>query len=86
MFRSTLPLLGACLLALSSCGSSTETKTTTDATGPSADSTPAMAAAPAGADSSATDMAPMAGKADPNGPTAPHSTDAEFMRSAAHSG
>jgi len=86
MFRSTLPLLGACLLALSSCGSSTETKNTTDATGTSAESTPAMAAAPAGADNSATAMTPtVAGKADPNGPTAPHGTDAEFMMSAAHS-
>lgn len=84
MFRSTLPLLGACLLALSSCSSSTGT--TAGATGTSADSTPAMAAAPAGADNSATAMTPtVAGKADPNGPTAPHGTDAEFMMSAAHS-
>jgi putative membrane protein len=85
MFRSTLPLLGACLLALSSCSSNTETKTTTDATGAATDSTATMAAVPAGADSSATAMAPMVGKADPNGPTAPHATDAEFMKSAAHS-
>lgn len=85
MFRSTLPLLGACLIALSSCSSSTDTTTgNTNATGSSADSTSAMAGAPA-ADSSASAMAPMAGKADPNGPTAPHADDKEFMMSAAHS-
>ncbi|MDJ0366218.1 DUF4142 domain-containing protein [Hymenobacter sp. H14-R3] len=84
MFRSTLPLLGACLLALSSCGSSTDTASTTTTPGAAADSPTAPMGAPA-ADSSATAMAPMAGKADPNGPTAPHADDKEFMMSAAHS-
>lgn len=85
MLRSTLPLLGTCLLALSSCGSSTDTTTAnTTATASSADSTAAMTGAPA-ADSSASAMGPMAGKADPKGPTAPHADDKEFMMSAAHS-
>ena len=88
MLRSTLPLLGACLLALSSCGSNSETTTasTTTAAGPATDSAAAMSGDPAGAADSMGAASPaMAGKADPNGPTAPHATDAEFMKTAAHS-
>lgn len=87
MLRSTLPALAACLLALSSCSSSTDTatSTTTGTSTASGDSSATAATTPAATDSSAT-AAPMStGKADPNGPTAPHANDAEFMMSAAHS-
>ncbi|QKG54171.1 DUF4142 domain-containing protein [Hymenobacter sp. BRD67] len=89
MLRSTLPLLGACLLALSSCGSNTDSSTTTTTTAASTDS--ASTAKSTSADTSKMAMSSSAGatattaKADPNGPTAPHATDAEFMMSAAHS-
>ncbi|WP_151086746.1 DUF4142 domain-containing protein [Hymenobacter baengnokdamensis] len=89
MLRSTLPLLGACLLALSSCGSNTDTSTTTTTTAASPDSASTAKATSADtskmAMSSPAGAAATAGKADPNGPTAPHATDAEFMMSAAHS-
>ncbi|MDU0370712.1 DUF4142 domain-containing protein [Hymenobacter endophyticus] len=68
------------LLGLGACGSTTtDTATTTTdgatADGAATDSAGAMAAMPAG-DSAMSDA---------NGPTAPHSTDPEFMQSAAHS-
>lgn len=89
MLRSTLPALAACLLALSSCSSSTDTatSTTTGTSTTTADSSATAATTtPAATDSSAMAGAPMStGKADPNGPTAPHADDAEFMKSAAHS-
>jgi putative membrane protein len=89
MLRSTLPALAACLLALSSCSSSTDTAstTTTGTSSASGDSSAtATAATPSATDSSSMAAAPMStGKADPNGPTAPHADDAEFMKSAAHS-
>jgi len=89
MLRSTLPLLGACLLALSSCSNtSTDSANNTAATDASATAdSSSMGAAPAAAgDSTSMAAAPgSTGKADPNGPTAPHATDAEFMMSAAHS-
>ena len=81
MRRSTLPLLGACLLMLAACSNAT-TDTTTTAAGTPTDSA-AVAKAPA-MDSTNKSMAPVA-KADPTGPTAPHADDAEFMKSAAHS-
>jgi putative membrane protein len=86
MLRSTLPALAACLLALSSCSSSTDTaSSTTTGTSSATDSSATAATTPA-TDSSATAAAPMStGKADPNGPTAPHANDTEFMMSAAHS-
>jgi putative membrane protein len=96
MLRATLPALAACLLALSSCSSSTDTAGTTTtgtstATG-DASATTAATSAPAATDSSAAASSATAaaapqstGKADPNGPTAPHANDAEFMKSAAHS-
>ena len=89
MLRSTLPALAACLLALSSCSSSTDTasSTTTGTSSATGDSSATAATTtPAATDSSAMAGAPMStGKADPNGPTAPHADDAEFMKSAAHS-
>ena len=87
MLRSTLPALAACLLALSSCSSSTDTaSSTTTGTSTATGDSSATAATPAATDSSAMAAAPMStGKADPNGPTAPHADDAEFMKSAAHS-
>jgi putative membrane protein len=93
MLRASLPLLAACLLSLSSCSSSSDTSTTTadnaSSTSTSATDSSASAATttPAAGDSSAMAMqAPGGtGKADPNGPTAPHANDAEFMMTAAHS-
>lgn len=87
MLRSTLPALAACLLALSSCSSSTDTASTTTGTSTaSGDSSATASATPPATDSSAMAAAPQStGKADPNGPTAPHADDAEFMKSAAHS-
>lgn len=92
MLRTSLPLFAACLLALSSCSSSSDTgATTTDnAAGTSTAATDASAATatPAASDSSSA-MAAQApggtGKADPNGPTGPHANDNEFMMTAAHS-
>ena len=87
MLRSSLPLLAACLFALTSCGSNTDTSTTTSTTGKPATDSAATASAPAMSDSSKMAAAAPAGtgKADPNGPTAPHADDKQFMQSAAHS-
>lgn len=87
MLRASLPLLAACLLTLSSCGSNTDTTTTNSTTTPSATDSMATAAAPAMGDSSKMAMQAPAGtgKADPNGPTGPHADDKEFMMTAAHS-
>jgi putative membrane protein len=85
MKRPFLPLFAAALLALASCGNSTENKGGMAANGSATDST--TTAAPA--DATATAMPDTAGSnmatGDPNGPTAPHATDKEFMESAAHS-
>jgi putative membrane protein len=78
-----LPLSAAVLVSLASCGDNTHDTATADNTG--ADST---MTAPAG-DHAGMDMADSTeaatGMGDPNGPTAPHATDEEFMKSAAHS-
>ena len=92
MLRTSLPLFAACLLALSSCSSNSDTSATTadNAAGTSTATTDASAATttPAAGDSSSA-MAAQApggtGKADPNGPTGPHANDNEFMMTAAHS-
>ena len=93
MLRASLPLFAACLLALSSCSSSSDTSATTtdNAAGTSTaatDSSASAATTPAAGDSSSA-MAAQApggtGKADPNGPTGPHANDNEFMMTAAHS-
>ncbi|MGI4832184.1 MAG: DUF4142 domain-containing protein [Janthinobacterium lividum] len=88
-----LPLASASLLLFTACGSSNNADT-----GSAASTTPASNTASTAAmgDSAAGKMAsPMAtdssksmsgtASADPNGPTAPHANDAEFMQSAAHS-
>lgn len=86
MLRSSLPLLAASLLALSSCNSSTTTDANTaSTTGAATTDSAATAAAPAAGDNGAMAAQGGAGKADPNGPTAPHADDKEFMLSAAHS-
>ncbi|MDO7874503.1 DUF4142 domain-containing protein [Hymenobacter sp. ASUV-10] len=84
MKRFLLPLSAAVLVSLASCGDNTRDTTTADNT--AADTT---MTAPAG-DHTGMDMADSTGAAatgmgDPNGPTAPHATDEEFMKSAAHS-
>jgi len=92
MNRLTLSLFAASLLALGAC-STTDTKTgdtSTSATGstaPKASATDSASMAggtnAAGTGAMASADAPAA--PDPNGPTAPHADDAEFMKSAAHS-
>ena len=85
-----LPLLGASLLALNACsnagteGNGNDTAAKMGTTTDSATTTmPADAANPANQPAAA-GSAQTTG-ADPNGPTAPHANDAEFMMSAAHS-
>jgi putative membrane protein len=94
MKRLVLPVLAAGLLALNACSSTDKSTTETSSTGTSTATTDASAGAPASVDtantatttaSASTSGAMAGGMADPNGPTAPHSTDAEFMMSAAHS-
>ena len=84
MKRSLLPLLATGLLSLSACGDNKSTTTETTA------ATTAPAAGAAAPDAGMADSAKaMGGDAmamgDPNGPTAPHKDDKEFMMSAAHS-
>jgi putative membrane protein len=84
-----LPLLGASFLALSACGTKTEgdgnnTASKSGAMGDTATTTmPAGAADPDTQPAAAGSAATNGG--DPNGPTAPHADDKEFMMSAAHS-
>jgi putative membrane protein len=95
MKRLVLPVLAAGLLALNACSSADKSTADTSSTGTSSTTTAdASAGAPATVDSAntATTTASAASTtsgsgamADPNGPTAPHATDAEFMQSAAHS-
>lgn len=87
MKRAFLPLLTASLLTLASCGTATDTNTASKSgmtTDSATTTTPAMAANPDNQPADA-GSAPTMGKADPNGPTAPHANDAEFMMTAAHS-
>lgn len=87
------PLVGASLLLATACGSNNSTTSTTAEKGGNMattnDSTASMVA-----DSSKMSRSGMAADsgmaggsamADPNGPTAPHANDAQFMQSAAHS-
>ena len=91
MKRLTLPLLAAGLLALNACNSETKTSDTSTTGSPTPESTAtdsASMAAPkdtAKMGAAAPGGAAMQGAPDPNGPTAPHADDAEFMMSAAHS-
>ncbi len=75
------------LLALGACNSNTDSASTTDAATTADAAGGAMAGDSAsGAGAMAADTAAAAGAmADPNGPTAPHKDDPEFMKSAAHS-
>ena len=93
MKRLTLPLLAAGLLALNACNSETKTSDTsaTGSTMPESTATDSAGMAAPVDTAKAGAMAPgdpaMKGSmaADPNGPTAPHANDTEFMQSAAHS-
>ena len=82
MMRFPLSLLAAGLLSLAACNNAAET-TTTKTGEPMTDMT---AETDNMNDNMAADMNgnPDA-MANPNGPTAPHATDEEFMKSAAHS-
>jgi putative membrane protein len=91
MKRLTLSLFAASLLALNACSNeakTSDTSSTGSATAESSATDSASMTAPSdtskmgamGANGSAMQAAP-----DPNGPTAPHADDAEFMKSAAHS-
>ena len=96
MKRLILPLLGAGLLALNAC-STTDSSTTSANDAATGTTATADAGAPATVDTTNTAMTTVSGdansamqgggmaKADPNGPTAPHANDTEFMMSAAHS-
>ena len=97
MKRLILPLLGAGFLALNACSTTDSTTATTDAAAGTTASADAGASAATTTDTANTAMttsprdssSAMQGggmaKADPNGPTAPHADDKEFMMSAAHS-
>ncbi|NML66967.1 DUF4142 domain-containing protein [Hymenobacter sp. RP-2-7] len=89
-----LPLASAGLLLFTACSTSTTSDTaasgTTDAASSStmsSDSSAGKMGSAMAADSGSAMSGTMAGNgaADPNGPTAPHANDAEFMQSAAHS-
>lgn len=86
MKRNFLPLLAAGALLLGACNNSTETSTTetTTSDGTAMSDTAKSDMAMAG-DSGSMSAGTGKGMGDPNGPTAPHATDAEFMMSAAHS-
>lgn len=96
MKRLILPLLSAGFLALNGCSTTDSSTTSTDNAAAGTTAT-ADAGAPANVDTTNTAMTTAAGdanspmqgggmaKADPNGPTAPHADDKEFMMSAAHS-
>ena len=94
MKRSLFPLLATGLLALASCNDAN--KSATAETGTANDNTTSTpisndtssAGQPVASDKMASDSsAAGSGTAmgDPNGPTAPHANDKEFMKSAAHS-
>jgi putative membrane protein len=97
MNRLLLPLLGASFLALNACSTTDSTSSTTEGAAGTTATTDAGASAPATVDSTNTATATASSdsssamqggamaKADPNGPTAPHADDKEFMMSAAHS-
>ena len=86
MNRSLLPLLATGLLSLSACGDnkSTTTETSTATTG-SAAKGDSVATGAGMADSAHAMGGNATAMGDPNGPTAPHKDDKEFMMSAAHS-
>ena len=87
MKRIVLPVLAASLLALSSCGTATDTNTAGKSGMMTDSAKTAMPATAANPDNqpAAAGSAETMGKADPQGPTAPHANDPEFMMSAAHS-
>ena len=92
MNRFLLPLLGAALLALPACNSTSDTKGQGfgQDTKPGTTTEEPAAVMPDGAQDptnmpAAAGSAPANGRPDPNGPTAPHADDAQFMQSAAHS-
>jgi len=85
MKSALLPLLATGLLALASCNDANKTKATENGTpggtvGDTATMNPASRS-----DTSLTKKMGGSAMGDPNGPTAPHATDKEFMQSAAHS-
>jgi putative membrane protein len=91
MKRLTLSLFAASLLALGACSTATDANSSnTSATG---STTPEASATDSASMTAGTDAAGTGAMAsadapaapDPNGPTAPHADDAEFMKSAAHS-
>ena len=92
MNRFFLPLLGAALLALPACNSNSDTKGQgfSETTKPGTTTEEPASVMPDGAQDptnmpAAAGSAPTKGQPDPNGPTAPHADDAQFMQSAAHS-
>ncbi|SNC77237.1 putative membrane protein [Hymenobacter gelipurpurascens] len=84
MKRTLFSMAIAALMITSACSSNDSTTAASDTTATDATATDTSGMATSGmpADSG---MAAGSAMADPNGPTAPHSTDAEFMKSAAAS-
>ncbi|QJX46952.1 DUF4142 domain-containing protein [Hymenobacter taeanensis] len=91
MKRTLLSMAVAALMATTACSTNDSTTGTTDATSaPANDAMGTTNTDSAGANTNTamptdTSMAGGSTMADPNGPTAPHATDAEFMKSAAAS-
>jgi len=93
MNRLLLPLLGVSLLSLASCssaatkeGDANSTAAKNDVTGAAPTTTmPADGAKPENQPAATGTAQPTAGKGDPNGPTAPHADDKQFLVTAAHS-
>jgi putative membrane protein len=94
MKRLTLSLFAASLLALNAC-STTDSKTAETNTSTTGSAAPEVTATDSGSMAAPADTSKMGAMApagatsaaapNPNGPTAPHADDAEFMKSAAHS-
>jgi putative membrane protein len=87
MKRLALSLFAACLLALNACSSGDTASTDTSATGSTVPEASATDSASMTAPADTSKMSAMAtpGAPNPNGPTAPHANDTEFMVSAAQS-
>lgn len=93
MKRLFFPLLGVSMLTLNSCNSTATTdgkvNSTASKSGTMTDTAttrmPAAAANPANQPTATGTAQTTPGHGDPNGPTAPHANDKEFMMSAAHS-
>ena len=91
MKRLLLPALAASLFAFTACNSSEQSTTDTSSakmssdTSSTTDTSATSSSTAMQGDSAGQGMASASAAPDPNGPTAPHADDKEFMMSAAHS-